>query len=184
MGYDFIQARNYTKSGNREPNLIVLHTMENPEKPGTALGVAKWFAGPLAPKASAHYCIDNSMIVQCVGELDVAWGAPGANRTGIHLEHPGYASQTEAGWGDAYSSACLKLSAQLAAGIAFRWAVPLRHLTPAEIKAGESGFCGHVDVTHAYNTKGGHIDPGTHFPWDSYMQLVKDSSNELCYTSP
>src|SRR5689334_17566080 len=83
MQHDFIQARNYTKSGDREIKWIVLHTMENPEKPKGASAVAHWFASDAAPKASAHYCVDNAEVWQCVGELDVAWGAPGANRYGI-----------------------------------------------------------------------------------------------------
>lgn len=184
MPYQFVQARNYTKSGSRDVKWIVIHTMQNPEKPGTALAVAKWFAGPLAPQASTHYCVDNANIVQCVGELDVAWGAPGANRAGIHIEHAGYAAQTAGEWNDDYSKAMLKLSTRLAAEIAFRWAIPLVWLSPADIVAGKPGICGHVDVTHAFKTKGGHLDPGSAFPKDAYIAAVIAASQELCHDSP
>src|SRR5262249_13152262 len=53
----------------RAPNLIVIHTMENAEKPDKAEEVALWFAGKTAyppPQASAHFCIDENSIVQCV----------------------------------------------------------------------------------------------------------------------
>lgn len=177
--YDFIQARNYTKAEGRDVKLIVIHTMENPEKPGTAHAVAKWFASSLAPQASAHYCVDSLAIVQCAQEHDVAWGAPNANRSGIHIEHAGYAAQDASGWQDAYSASMLKLSAKLAAEIAFRYAIPLVHLSPDEIKAGKSGICGHVDVTHAYGTKGGHTDPGAAWPWDAYIAAVQAAASKL-----
>lgn len=170
----FIQARNYTKAGRDSVRLIVIHTMENPEKPGTALAVAKWFASPTAPRASAHYCIDNKEYVQCVAELDVAWAAPGANRDGIHLEHAGRALQTAADWQDPYSSAMLRISAYLAADIANRYGIPVVKLTPEQVADGKSkGFCGHADVTKAFPKRGSHTDPGAGFPWDWYLELVQ-----------
>jgi len=46
----FIQARNYTRGPRRGPiELVVIHTMENDEKPDGAENVARWFAGPTAP---------------------------------------------------------------------------------------------------------------------------------------
>ena len=153
-------------------DLIVIHTMEAPEKPGTAHGVAEWFAGPNAPQASAHYCIDAVDVIQCVPEDVVAWAAPGANRRGIHLEHAGYASQTPENWADEYSDRVLSLSAELAADIARRHDIPIVRLTVDQLAAGARGFCGHVDVTNAINGGKGHTDPGVAFPWDNYLTLV------------
>lgn len=181
MVNNYIQAKNYTKAKDRDVRLIVLHTMEAPEKPGTALAVAKWFGGPNAPQASAHYCIDDASITQCVSEDDVAWAAPGANKIGIHLEHAGYAKQNAADWSDAYSESMLQLSAKLAAEIAFRHAIPLVKLSSLDIAAGKAGFCGHRDCTEAFAIKGGHTDPGANFPWGHYMQLVQAAAQELCY---
>jgi len=171
--YEFIQARNYTPVAARTPRWILVHTMEAAEKPGTARAVAKWFAGNAAPKASAHYCVDNIAIIQCVKEHDVAWSAPGANARGIHIEHAGFAHQTGAEWGDSYSTAMLGLSAKLAAEICARWAIPVMHLTPEQIRAGEPGIAGHRDVTAAFHTVGGHTDPGPNFPWDTYIAAVQ-----------
>ena len=65
-------------------DVLVIHTMESPEKPDTAESVANWFSGSTAPQASAHYCIDGNSIVQCVHDDDVAWHAatlwPGSSR--------------------------------------------------------------------------------------------------------
>ncbi|HSV33746.1 MAG TPA: hypothetical protein VLH87_06445 [Pyrinomonadaceae bacterium] len=51
--------------GKRLVRLIVIHSMEAPEKGDTAEEIAKFFQNPPKP-ASAHLCIDNNSIVQCV----------------------------------------------------------------------------------------------------------------------
>jgi len=175
---DFIQARNYTPCpGGREVRLVVIHTMESSEKPGTARAVAKWFAGASAPQASAHYCVDATEIVQCVGELDIAWGAPGANRQGIHVEHAGKAAQNAVEWDDEPSRAMLALSAQCVAGICLRWDIPIVRPSLTEIAAGAKGIVGHWDVTRAFPAaKGSHVDPGPSFPWLSYLEQVRSAA--------
>ena len=102
MAYPFIQARNSTPANRTTIDLLVIHTMEAPEKPDTAENVARWFAGSTAPQASAHYCIDDDSIVQCVHDKDVAWHAPGANHNGLGFEHAGFAAQAPKDWQDAY----------------------------------------------------------------------------------
>jgi N-acetyl-anhydromuramyl-L-alanine amidase AmpD len=153
--------------------------MEAPEKPHTARNVALWFAGTQAPQASAHYCIDADEIVQCVKEDVVAWAAPGANRYGIHLEHAGYASQNAGDWQDDYSTRMLVRSAALAADIAKRHGVPVRKLTADDLHDPQAqGFCGHLDVTVGRNNGHGHTDPGFFFPWDRYLQMVRDAIHD------
>jgi N-acetyl-anhydromuramyl-L-alanine amidase AmpD len=181
----FIQARNYTPCpGGREVKLVVIHTMESPEKPGTAMAVAKWFAGSSAPQASAHYCCDATEIVQCVAELDIAWGAPGANRQGIHIEHAGKASQNAADWDDEPSRAMLALSAQCVAGICTRWDIPIVRPSIADLAAGAKGIVGHWDVTRAFPAaKGSHTDPGVHFPWFEYLENVLTAAHSAKLTA-
>lgn len=172
----FIPARNYTRSNRPHSSaidLIVIHTMEAPEKPKTARNVAQWFAGDAAPQASAHYCIDDADTIACVLECNVAWAAPGANARGIHLEHAGYANQTADDWHDMYSRAVMDRSARLAARIARRWLIPVTKLGVGELAAGARGFIGHVDATNAFENGRGHTDPGPNFPWDEYIELVK-----------
>ena len=48
----FVQARNYTRGRSNAIDLLVIHTMEAPEKPTTAENVANWFAGSSAPQAT------------------------------------------------------------------------------------------------------------------------------------
>lgn len=173
----FIQARNYTAASRQDPSVIVIHRMESALKPGTANAVAHWFAGKDAPQASAHYCVDAEQVIQCVIEKDVAWGAPGMNRCGIHLEHAGWSKDND--WGTDNGQTMLRLSAQLSADICSRNGIALKWLSDQEIRSASKGdvtvrgFCTHADVTRALATYGGHTDPGSAFPRDQYLGLVQ-----------
>ena len=176
MNIPFIGARHFTAGrGGNKPRLIVIHTMETPENNGRAYQVAQWFAGTSSPQASAHYMVDNAEVYQSVKEEDTAWAVDdfGLNQQSISIEHAGYASQSPTQWQDSYSKAELTLSAGLAAQIAARWSIPAVKLSPADILAGKSGFCGHADITAAKKIAGGHTDPGVSFPWDIYLTAVK-----------
>lgn len=178
----FIQARGVNYVSSRSIRLIVLHTMENDEKPDKAEGVALWFAGMTkyeAPQASAHYNIDTDSIVQSVRERDIAWGAPGANNDGIHIEHAGRAGQSFTDWFDATSIAILARSSVLVADLCLRHDIPVRKLVKGEILAGEKGICGHADISAAYPPKTNpHLDPGPNFPWQDYLKRVLKSLDQ------
>lgn len=167
-----VQAKNYTPANRTAIDLVVIHDMEYPERAGAAAWCADFFAGPNAPKASAHYCVDAEMIVQCVQEKDVAWHAPGGNAKGIGIEHAGYARQTADEWLDAYSVASLQLSAELTAQICNRYGIPVTRPSVEELKAGARGIVGHIDCTNAFSGGKGHTDPGEGFPWDWYLARV------------
>lgn len=177
----FVQAKNfgpilYPKS-TRPLDLIVIHTMENDEKPTDAAeNVALWFAGRtryVAPRASCHYCVDRDSVIQCVRDVDVAWHAPGANHNGIGIEHAGRARQSVDDWADEASLRILDTSARLTAKLADRYEIPVMKIAPDEIRAGVRGFVGHFDVTLAYPGPGRtHWDPGSSFPWTYYLSLV------------
>lgn len=152
---------------------IVIHTMEMAEMGTTAESCANYFATP-GLQASAHYEIDNNSICQSVALNDGAWACPFFNRTGIHLEHAGFAAQTDKGWSDDYSQAMLHLSARLAAKLSTKYDIPVRRLTLDEVRKGTvKGFMGHWDATRAGVGGNNHTDPGKDFPWSDYLALVK-----------
>lgn len=177
MSYPFIQAANFHKlDPGRVIDLIVLHDMEAPEKGDTAESVARYFQTLTRP-ASAHYCVDNNSVVQCVRDQDIAFGAPHANRNGLHIEHAGYARQTETEWCDAYGLSMLDLSARLCASLCTKYAIPPVWLTPQDLKAGRRGLTSHHNCTLAFG--GTHTDPGPGFPVARYMAMVVQLVNPL-----
>ena len=166
-----VPARHFTRGRIAPIDLVVLHSMEAAEKPGTALAVARWFAGPAAPRASAHYCIDPREVVRCVADEDTAWHAPGANHNGIGVEHAGYARQTGADWDDDASRAILALSTELVARLCRQWVIPPVLVTVDGLRRGERGITTHHAVSLAFR-RSTHVDPGPGFPLEAYVARV------------
>jgi N-acetyl-anhydromuramyl-L-alanine amidase AmpD len=167
----------------RQPRVIVIHSMEAPEKGDTAENVARFFQNPGKKdngqdrQVSAHLCIDNNSIVQCVFDNDVAFAAPGANHDGIHLELAGFAKQTRSQWLDPFSTLVLENAANAAAQYCLKYNIPVKHLSNAELKSGQKGIVGHVQVSEVFK-KSDHTDPGKGFPWDHFIDRVKHHHTE------
>jgi N-acetyl-anhydromuramyl-L-alanine amidase AmpD len=155
----------------RKVRVIVIHSMEAPEKGETAENVARFFQNTQNP-ASAHLCIDNNSIVQCVFDNDIAFAAPGVNTDGIQLELAGFARQKREEWLDPYSVLVLENAANAAAQYCLKYNIPIKHLTDEELKAGQTGIIGHVQASRVYK-KSTHTDPGEGFPWDHFIERVK-----------
>jgi N-acetyl-anhydromuramyl-L-alanine amidase AmpD len=177
----FVQAKNYTIAHRGAVDWIVVHATQGSERIGAAEATAKRFAGigQEAPRASAHFAIDPSQVIQCVRETDVAWHCPGANRRGIGIEHCGVSEQTPEQWGDEGSEAELRQSAVLVAALCHRWGIPAVRLSPEDIIRGQRGIAGHVDFTESFKTPGGHRDPGPNFPWQHYLDLVRAAIDDV-----
>jgi N-acetyl-anhydromuramyl-L-alanine amidase AmpD len=168
----FVKAKNFTAGRDSSIDLIVIHTMETPEQTSRAESVASWFAGASAPQASAHYCIDADSVVQCVKDSDIAWHAPGANHDGIGFEHAGEAKQTGREWGDEFSTAMLDRSAALAAEKCAAYGIPVVWLSVSDLRAGRRGITSHNNVSKAFGSSS-HWDPGSGFPIQRYLRLVR-----------
>jgi len=170
---EFIEAKNYTPAARSKIDLIVLHSTENKLRDGTARSVALWFGGTSAPRASAHYIIGNDATIQGVYEEDVAWAAPGANRTGIQIEHVGQALKTD--W-LADAMATLERSAKIAAEACNRWSIPDIFVDAEGLNRGERGITTHYEVTTAFK-RSSHIDPGglknKNWPMAEYLAMVR-----------
>jgi N-acetyl-anhydromuramyl-L-alanine amidase AmpD len=174
----FIQAKNFTAGRYGEKvKHIVLHSMEASEASSTAENVAKWFAGPSAPRASAHYCIDDDSVVQCVKDSHMGWHAPGLNKTSIGIEHAGYARQTEEQWLDDFSKAMLLRSACLVGQLCAKYDIPVEFLDEDDLKAGKRGITTHHIVSKAFH-KSDHWDPGKGFPFDWYLDQVRATAEK------
>lgn len=177
--YPFVRAKFYTPVERRDINGLMVHAMQAPEKPTAAEGCARYFAAgcPDAQgrlrKASAHYCGDSDSIVQCVRDMDVAYGCGGANHDFLHFEFAGYSEQSGAQWDDPYSQAMLALMARLFAQKARQYRVPIRWLSINDLKAGNRrGITSHNNAAKAFR-KSDHWDPGPNFPTSQFIKLVE-----------
>lgn len=175
----FIKAKYFRKGRNGvEPNLIVIHTMESPEKGSTAENVGHYFQQPSNP-ASTHYGVDTDSVVQYVYDSNTAYGCKNANSNGVHIEHAGYADQKAIDWQDENSQKILRMSAQIAAYLCRKFDIPVQRAVFAsktDPKVIKKGFCGHADVP----LHGSHYDPGKEFPWEQYFGYV----NEVLSANP
>jgi len=174
MSYPFVRARGFTPAsrGKDDIDVIVLHTAEIPETPDAAERIARYFQ-TTSREVSAHYCVDNNSIVQCVKEKDVAWTAPGNNWNGIQIEQSGFARQTKADWNDAHSKALLERTARLIAEISKRYAIPIVPLDAADLRADRRGVTTHVAVSRAWR-RSNHWDPGPNFPLGKVLARAKE----------
>jgi N-acetyl-anhydromuramyl-L-alanine amidase AmpD len=171
--FPVIKAKWFSKSQNkREVRLVVIHSVEAPEKPDTAENVAKYFQGlPATKKASAHLCIDSNSIVQSVFDNDVAYAAPGANSDGLQIELAGYAKQKRMEWLDPYGILMIENAANATAQYCLKYDIPYVHLTNQQLSNNEKGIVGHYQVSEVYK-KSDHNDPGDGFPWDLFIERV------------
>ncbi|MFD1547027.1 peptidoglycan recognition protein family protein [Nonomuraea guangzhouensis] len=168
-----VQAKHYHKGRIAPIRLIVMHSMEWAETATTAEDCARMFA-TMSREASAHVTVDSNSVVRCVADKDTAWAAPGANADGLQVELAGFAKQKRDDWLDDYSRSMLKQAAAVTAGWCKLYKIPVRKLSRAELKAGGKGFTSHADVSAVYK-RSDHSDPGTGFPWDVFLDLVRDA---------
>lgn len=186
--HSVIRARYYTKGtpDQRTYDRWVIHSAETSEGPETAEAIGQWFAKEKEPqyRGSTHYSVDVNSIVQHLDHEDVAWGAAGANRNGLHVEHAGTARQTREEWLDAYGREMLDISARLFVAEGYlRHAIPARWLTIEQMHKGWRGVCTHNDVTETYR-RGTHWDPGPGFPKDYWLELVHGYIESLHKPAP
>ncbi len=176
LGYPFVQARWYTAANRAAGSVkwIVLHAMQAPERLSTAEGTANYFAGT-SVKASAHFSCDADSTVQSVRLSDVAYGAPGANAAGVHIEQAGYSEQNVDGWADEYSQRMLREQvAPLVAKLANYHSIPIKYVDAAALKRGERGVTTHKQCSDAFG--GTHWDPGPAYPIEQLLDLARAHS--------
>ncbi len=156
-------------SGPRAPgdvSLVVLHSTEG----GTAAGVARFFAAS-STQASTQLVVDDGGCYRCLPDEVIPWGAPGANRNGLHVEHVGYARWSREEW--LRHEATLRRGAFHVAAWCRAYRIPVRLLTPEQLRRGARGIAAHAAVTEAFGTVGGHTDPGRGFPIEDYLGWVR-----------
>lgn len=159
---------------------LVIHDGETTSTTTAAEGMGAWFANA-ASQGSAHYGVDNDSTQQYLPDSMIAWGAPPANQTGLHVECAGRASYARARWLDDLGP-MLRRAGWLVAAKCRAYRVPLdvldadrlrrSGLTPAR---GHGGLVTHSTVSKAYH-QSTHTDPGSGFPMDVLLLWARHYS--------
>ena len=174
--YDSACSRQYTavrQSGRRnlaQIGVIVIHCTQS----NSARSSAQWFENTRA-QGSAHLVVDD---VECYRTLDnevIPWGAKGANTRGFHIEIAGFAEWSQGEW--MKHREALRRAAYKAAVHAKKFGIPIRWLTPAQLKAGQKGFVTHAMCTQAFG--GTHSDPGRQCPTDHLLDWAIEFAEEM-----
>lgn len=169
---EFKASRTSGRRFARDIKWIIMHD----EEASTARSAAAWFAVTSppppegrGPSGSAHLCVDDVECYRTLEDMEIPWGAPGANTNGLHIEQAGFAAWKKWQW--------IKHKRELnrAADRAARWCVkyniPPHFLKAADLKAGRRGISTHAEVTKAFG--GTHTDPGLFWPRRRFMRKVR-----------
>jgi len=177
----------YTPGRNRSIQYVVIHSTEGSEGPTSAEAGAA-YDKRRTDGTSTHLFTDSDTAVREVRDEDRAHHARfHGNEIGIGVEICGLAGQSDAQWHDPVSAATLAITAREVAALCTAHNIPVRRLSVAEVRAAyyaaadqrPKGICGHVDVTNAYpEDSGTHTDPGPHFPWTEFLQMVRDEQGD------
>ena len=106
--------------------------------------------------AAAHYVVrKDGHVTQMIRELDVAFhaGNKSYNERSVGIEHEGFVDRPQD-----FTDAMYEASARLTAAICGRYGIPVDR----------THIIGHVEVPGT-----DHTDPGPHWDWDRYIELVR-----------
>jgi len=175
----FIQARYWSTAG-KTPTLIVLHSMECPLEVGRAEQVARWFAGPTSPRASAHYMVDPDNVWSGVHPIDQAWHVGSANwyynGPSVGIEQSGYAYKTD--WiAPGAPSQQFDRVVQLVAALCDRYQIPRQWVDVDGLKAGKRGITTH-GLCSAAGIGTDHTDPGPSWPVEEFMRRLTGATGK------
>ena len=147
-----------------------MHDEEN----ASAAAAAAWFANPHS-RGSAHLCVDDRECYRTLGDAQIPWGAPGANRFGFHIEQAGFARWSSAIWKSHLLT--LRRGAYKAALHCHAFGIPPQFVSARGLRLGVKGITTHAECTKAFG--GDHTDPGLFWPRRLFMSYVRRYYGEL-----
>lgn len=162
---------------------ICIHTTEN--DPGTpAENVANYQI--TTESGSYHVLVDDTPdAVKSLRENTDDWNVwaagPKGNWKFLHLSFVARAAMSRENW--LARKGMLSEGADVVAAWCVKHQIPPVRLTPAEVRAGKRGVCGHVDISEAWHEVD-HVDPGAGFPWDVFLGMVDERMNATTAPAP
>jgi hypothetical protein len=155
-------------SGTRKTSdikYVVIHATEG----ATAAGAASWFQNQ-ASGGSANLVVDDKECYKTVPDTVTPWGAPPLNASGFHIEQAGYSGWSKVKWMLHLNT--IRRCAYKTAQRCKEYNIPLQWLSVADLKAGKKGITSHNNVSLAFG-QSNHTDPGTAYPYSTFLWLVK-----------
>lgn len=164
---------------------IVLHGTVSPTEEGGARNVAEYFQHT-DRQSSAHYVRDPYETIQCVYDHTVAWhdGTNVTYRNGIGYGSIGYelcdwVADKDGNplplsrWDKPLHQSMLEGAAQDVRQLCLAYDIPMRWLTPKQIRMGWKGICTHRDMRDAFPGSTSHWDPGA-FPKERFIKMIQN----------
>lgn len=152
--------------------LVVIHTTESvfdtdgPDTGGEA--VARYQATTDRP-SSYHRIIDRDSNIEMLPDEATSFGVKGFNSVALNLSF----AMKAADWTDSAKRAAAEPALVLAAAQVSDWCrhhnIPVERVNKAEAAAGRRGI-----VSHGALDPGRRSDPGPAFPWDHFLNLVRN----------
>lgn len=151
---------NQSSRNGVKPKVIVLHSTESHNRPGTSdlESIASWFNNPAAG-SSSHVVNDaEGFSAQLVPDSRKAWTQAAYNPQSLSVEQIGFASQSS------WPLAQLRNTAKYIAYWSKKYGIPITSSTTHGVtlhsRLGAAG--------------GGHHDPGNNYPFERVLELARD----------
>lgn len=172
----YVPARRRTPGSNMVPTRVVVHGMVTPTRCGVAYSTGLYFQTSAAG-GSAHLGVDPCEVVRYLPDGVIAQHAPPNTRSlGIEMADP--VAGDAARWSDTDHVKMLALTAAEVRAWCLAYQIPMRKIGPVELRNGERGVCGHIDVSQAWRLTD-HWDPGPTFPWATFMDAVRAGADPI-----
>lgn len=159
-------VRNQSSRNGVKPRLIVVHSTESSNRPGSSdlAAIGAWFDNPAA-QASSHVCTDaDGLSGRFVADDQRAWHCAGFNSVSLSIEQVGRAAQTS------WTRDELRETARWIAYWSRKHDIPIRKGAINGGTVARSGVVRHSDLGAV---GGGHHDPGNSYPLQSVLNLAK-----------
>lgn len=158
-------------------NLVVLHSMECPMADRNVANWVSYLHGDPWPFFAQEYY--GPTLGFRVAPLDTKVAHCGNGNTylghrSVGREHAGYAAQPTSLWLSPAGRSMLEASAAQTRKDCLRWGIPMEFLSVADLKAGRRGITSHNNCSLALHGST-HTDPGSNFPYDAYIALVRNN---------
>ena len=145
------------------PTEVTIHTMQ-----GSYAGSISWFANS-ASQVSAHYLLRSSdgQVTQMVRNASKAWHVGIHNNYTLGIEHEGFVDNPA--W---YTAAMYSASAALTKHLCATAAIDCRKAYQGASSSGVNPIAGPTVKGHQHYSSQSHTDPGIHWDWPRYYQLI------------